>query len=537
MGQRVGHASAPAVVADGIPISAPEPVGVGAPAQSARSGAAAVRRRSARPARQSLRWLGAARGARVRIVGSYILLLAVSAVLLTFALRQILLFRLDTTIGEALQQEVLELDRLQADGRNPLTGRPFVSLDELFDVYFLRNVPSNEEAAFAFVDGALHTATLTRFPVDTIPPNVIADWEAFSSRLPSPSPGIEGRFSTALGEAHFRASRIWFNGEPGAFVIALLPAGELRTIAELQTFGVAASFGILTIASVVAWLIVGRALAPVRLLTETAQSISQSDLTKRIEVRGGDEAGEMAQSFNAMLDRLETVFRSQREFIEDAGHELRDPLTVCRGQLELLDEDPEERERTIALVLDEIDRMSRIVDDLQLLAEAEQPDFLRPEPIDLVPYLQQLMSKVTTMAPREWTIDEVDATTTVADRHRLTEALMNLVSNAIHHTAPDDTIALGAVTVGDQVRLSVRDTGTGISMSDQARIFSRFARGRGANRRYRGSGLGLPIVQATAEAHGGRVELESRLGLGSTFTIVLPLVSAAEGAGADDPDR
>ena len=525
MGQRVGHASASAVVNDDVPTRA----------RDVRGYASAL----PQPAvpRYSLRWLGVARGARVRIVGSYVLLLAVSAVLLTFALRQILVIRLEAQIGEALQQEVLELDRLQADGRNPLTGRPFVSLDELFDVYFLRNVPSNEEAAFAFIDGSLHNSTMARFPVDSVPAGVIADWEAFSSRLPSPSPGIEGRFATALGDAHFRASRIWFNGEPGAFVIALLPAADLQTIAELQTFGVAASFGILAIASLVAWLIVGRALAPIRLLTETARSISQSDLTRRIEVRGGDEAGEMAQSFNAMLDRLETVFRSQHEFIEDAGHELRDPLTVCRGQLELLDDDPEQRERTVALVLDEIDRMSRIVDDLQLLAEAEQPDFLRPEIIDLAAFVQQLVSKVTAMAPRAWTLDTVAATTTVADRHRLSEAVMNLINNAIHHTGPGDAIGLGVVEANDEVRISVRDTGTGISMSDQTRIFGRFARGRGAGRRYRGSGLGLAIVLATAEAHGGRVELESRLGVGSTFTIVLPLVSDQEEAGADDPDR
>jgi signal transduction histidine kinase len=501
------------------------------------AGRAAMLARRASIAVPSLRWLGIARGARFKIVGSYILLLAVSAVVLTFSLRQILLIRLEDRIGEALQQEVLELDRLQADGRNPLTGQPFASLDELFDVYFQRNVPSNEEAAFAFVDGVLHTSTMARFPVDALPPDVLADWEAFSSRRPSPSPGIEGRFATEAGESHFRASRIWFNGEPGAFVIALLPAGELRTIGELQTFGVGASFGILAVASLVAWLVVGRALAPVRLLTETARSISQSDLTRRIEVRDDDEAGEMAASFNAMLDRLETVFRSQREFIEDASHELRDPLTICRGQLELLGESPDEREHTVALVLDELDRMGRIVDDLQLLAEAEQPDFLRIEPVDLEPYTRQLAAKVSTMATRDWIVEAVDPQTVLFDRHRVTEAVTNLVSNAIQHTVSTDTIALQAVVVADEVHISVRDTGTGISISDQARIFARFTRGRGAHRRYQGSGLGLAIVRAIAEAHGGRVELESRLGVGSTFTVALPLVPPEGLLDAEHPDR
>ena len=130
---------------------------------------------------------------------------------------------------------------------------------------------------------------------------------------------------------------------------------------------------ILLLASAGAWFIAGRALAPVRQLTDTARSISQSDLTQRVEVRGTGDAAEMARTFNAMLDRLETVFRSQREFVEDTSHELRDPLTICRGHLELLGEDPDEQRQTVALVTDELDRMTRTVDDLQLLADSEHP--------------------------------------------------------------------------------------------------------------------------------------------------------------------
>ena len=133
--------------------------------------------------RRAKRWLGATRGARFRIVGSYVLLLAVSAVLLTLGLRQVLLIRLDVTVSEDLQQEVLELDRLLAAGRNPLTAKPFASLEQLFEVYFLRNVPSNEEATFAFIDGELYKSNITRFPVESIPPPVLASWDAFSSRL------------------------------------------------------------------------------------------------------------------------------------------------------------------------------------------------------------------------------------------------------------------------------------------------------------------------------------------------------------------
>jgi two-component system, OmpR family, sensor kinase len=122
------------------------------------------------------------------------------------------------------------------------------------------------------------------------------------------------------------------------------------------------------------------------------------------------------------------------------------------------------------------------------------------------------------------------------DRHRITEAVENLAHNAVQHTGPNDTIAVSATVLDGEARIAVRDTGTGIAMSDQARIFGRFTRGRGAQHRYRGSGLGLAIVRAIAEAHGGRVELDSRVGVGSEFTMVLPIRAPTPPDGPD-PDR
>ena len=238
-----------------------------------------------------------------------------------------------------------------------------------------------------------------------------------------------------------------------------------------------------------------------------------------------------------MLDRLESVFRSHREFIQDASHELRDPLTICRGHLELLSGDPEEQRKTIALVMDEIDRMGGLVDDLQLLSEAEQPDFLRVDWIDLAPFTHELRDKASALAPRRWTVDHAADGTFLGDRHRLTEAVMNLAHNAVQHTVEHDAISIGTSADETTVRIWVRDTGHGIAVSDQSRIFERFTRGRDAHRRYRGGGLGLAIVQAISEAHGGRVDLESRLGEGSTFAIVLPLEPGDEIPSGENLDR
>jgi signal transduction histidine kinase len=455
-----------------------------------------------------------------------------------FAFRQSLLIRLNDQVDDELRQEVFEFDRLLSDGRDPSTGQPFASLPALFDVYFSRNVPGRDEAMLSFVAGELYrTSTLGRFPLDRLPSETLADWERRASSEPGEAESATGRFGTTQGEAHFRMERIGFRGDVGAFVVTILPTSERDEIAELQTYGVAAGLGMLLIASVIAWFIAGRVLAPVRQLTDTARSISQSDLTHRIEARGAGEAAEMARSFNAMLDRIETVLRTQRGFIHSVGHELRDPLTICRGHLELLGQDPEERQVTVAIVTDELDRMGRMVDDLQMLAEVEHPDFLRREWIDVQLFAHELVAKASALDSRLWALDQASEGTFFADRQRLTEALMNLAHNAVQHTDPEDTIALGTSLTEGEARLWVRDTGAGIPVGDQERIFERFTRGTGAHRLYRGGGLGLAIVRAIAEAHGGRVVLESRLGEGSTFTIVIPREPRQGAVGGQDPDR
>jgi signal transduction histidine kinase len=214
--------------------------------------------------------------------------------------------------------------------------------------------------------------------------------------------------------------------------------------------------------------------------------------------------------------------RAERRFVEDASHALRDPLTICRGHLELLGNDPKEQRRAIALVMDELDRIARMIDDLELLAEAERPDFLQAESIDVTLFAHELVTKASVLAPRRWVLDHTAGGTFQADRQRLTEAVMNLARNAAQHTRPDGTVAIGLSLNENEARISVRDNGAGIALSDQAGVFDRFTRGKGAQRRYRTNGLGLAVAKAIADAHGGRLELDSRVGEGSTFTIIVP---------------
>jgi signal transduction histidine kinase len=175
--------------------------------------------------------------------------------------------------------------------------------------------------------------------------------------------------------------------------------------------------------------------------------------------------------------------------------------------------------------------MGRIVGDLQVLADSEQPDFVRCELVDLDLFTHELAAKVGALAPRRWRLDGVGVGVIAADRHRLTEAVMNLAHNAVQHTSGSDTLALGTSYDGTELRLWVRDTGCGIAVADQSRVLERLVRGGGSRRRYRGSGLGLAIVDAIAKAHGGRVEIASIVGRGATVMIVI----SGEEIGADGP--
>jgi signal transduction histidine kinase len=281
--------------------------------------------------------------------------------------------------------------------------------------------------------------------------------------------------------------------------------------------------GILVVATAAAWFVAGRLLRPVRQLTEAAEAISDTDIDRRIPVVGHDEIARLTHRFNEMLDRLSSAFAIQRAFVDDAGHELRTPITVVRGHLELMGSDPKDRAETVSLVTDELDRMSRIVEDLLVLATAEQPDFLVPDVVEVADLTTEIVVKARALGDREWHLDSCATGEIEADRQRLTQAMLNLARNAHEHTPLDAEVGIGSDWADGAIRFWVRDRGPGVSPEDRERIFERFARGGSGRGRSEGAGLGLAIVRSIAEAHGGRVALSSRPGDGATFTIVLPV--------------
>jgi len=291
------------------------------------------------------------------------------------------------------------------------------------------------------------------------------------------------------------------------------------------TVRIAAAVGavVLLFAVGLAWLIAGRVLAPFRDLLETARSITETDLTHRLAVNGDDELARLAATFNAMLDRVASAFRSQRQFIDDAGHELRTPITVIRGHLELLGDDPAERAEVRTIMLDELDRMARMVNDLLLLARAERPDFLRLGQVDIGACTSEVQAKASALAKRRWIDGGRADAVVIADRQRLTQAWMQLAQNAVQHTAPGDAIELGSRLADGTVELWVADSGPGVPVADRETIFDSFARPHNGSPNGEHFGLGLPIVRAITEAHHGRISVAASKAGGALFTMRIPL--------------
>lgn len=466
---------------------------------------------------------------RSRILGSYVVLLLFATVGSLVAIRGLLLARVDDRVQETLLQETDEFQRL-VGGSNPRTGEPFGSdLKAIFDTFLSRNVPAEGEQILTFLDGEPYESVSTRgtnYLLDS-DPGLAGRW----TKLTEPA---YGEIDTPAGTAQYTVLPVRLEGDvEGQFAVANLVEGEREEVEEAVQIVGGVAVAVLAVGSLLAFVAAGRVLAPLERLTEAAREISdETDLTRRIDVRGSDELAEQARTFNAMLDRLEAAFDSQRSLVRDVGHELRTPITIMRGNLEVLDEDddPEERRETLALVAGELDRITRLVDDLLMLARSERPDFLELETVDLASLFEELLSKVRLLGNRDWRLESRASVRIVADRQRLTQAVMNLAQNAVQQTAPGDRIALGSELRSAECRLWVRDWGPGVERAEQARIFERFARA-GDRNRYEGTGLGLSIVKAIAEAHGGRVELESRSGEGASFTVMIPADQDPRGNG------
>ncbi len=302
-----------------------------------------------------------------------------------------------------------------------------------------------------------------------------------------------------------------------------------RTLRNLRTFSFGA-LGALFVASLgVGWVIAGRVLAPIERISGVARQIQATNLSRRIELTGpDDELRRLADTFDAMLSRLDAAFEAQRRFVADASHELRNPLATIQANLDVALADPHPStsglRETAVVVRRASTRMARLVDDLLALARLEAPP-TRREPVELGELVREAADEFRAAAGRRRLTLEAAAAgapTVEGDREGLKRALANLVDNAVRATPSGSTVRLAAGSDDGRAWMAVADEGPGIAPDQQGRIFDRFARlDGGRSRAEGGSGLGLAIVRELAEAHGGSVEVSSRPGHGATFTIWL----------------
>jgi two-component system OmpR family sensor kinase len=308
---------------------------------------------------------------------------------------------------------------------------------------------------------------------------------------------------------------------------------ELGQVADSFKTYIRVALLALALLGLVAWFVAGRLLRPIRLLRDVAVgSSTAAELTERIPVTGRDDVSELAAAINAMFDRLQDSSRSQRRLLNDVGHELKTPITIIRGHLELLDAgNVSEVEATRALAIDELDRMSTLVSDISLLAASRAPHFVEPTEVDLDSFTTAVGAKASALDPaRSWWVEPASGLALI-DAGHITQAWLQLADNAVKYSTPGAPIVIAAEVsqtgTSPWLNLSVSDSGAGIAPEARERIFERFSRLE-SSRGTKGTGLGLSIVSAIAEAHGGTVLISGAPGQGSTFTIRIPLVAGAQ---------
>jgi len=359
------------------------------------------------------------------------------------------------------------------------------------------------------------------------------------ARLPSSTEGTWGVFDTRDG-ARVELLSLTL---PDGGVLRVGKTTEARTalLRRLRTTALTALVPTIAVTAAGAWLLAFWALRPVRHIINTVRRIEVGAIDARVPTRGtGDEMDELGTLFNRMLDRIAALIRGMRHALDDAAHELRTPMTRLRGTAEIAlrsGADLEGCREALADCVEESDRLLTLVDTLMDISEAETGALrLTRESIAIHRLLDDTLDLYRDVAEAQG-VSIVAASADLhvpGDRNRLRQALANLVDNAIKYTPAGGRVALSALAVRQGVEIAVHDTGIGIAADELPRIWSRLYRGDRARTRP-GLGLGLSLVRAIVHAHGGRIDVVSTPGGGSTFTVLLPATPAPAAPTPRDP--
>ncbi|MCU1534748.1 MAG: signal transduction histidine kinase [Glaciihabitans sp.] len=409
---------------------------------------------------------------------------------------------------------------------------PFTTTDEALEAVIARVLPTGDETSLGLING--RPAYVPAVNIDchieddpALVARIVAEVSDGSVRL--------GTVISPLGNLRYIAAPLTVKGSAnsGIYVAAVDLDGELAQLTGSFVTFAGVALAALAAIGLVGWFVAGRLLRPIRQLRMTTSRITASERHERIPVAGRDDVSDLTATINDMLDRLDLAMTGQRQLLDDVRHELKTPITIVRGHLELLDDsNPAEVRATRALALDELDRMAGLIDDIESLAETSSASAAR-RPTDVADLTADVFAKAAGLPDHQWILAESAQRTLPLDSTRITQAWLQLVDNAAKYSPAGTKIVLGSTESLESTEFWVADTGPGIPPGSEERIFERFGRvdtGRGI----RGSGLGLPIVKAIALAHGGRVSLVSSP-LGSRFGIVIPHVDAEPTGEVDAP--
>jgi two-component system, OmpR family, sensor kinase len=368
---------------------------------------------------------------------------------------------------------------------------------------------------------------------------------ALPARLPLDQPvTVDGR---GEGQPRYRALATPSPSGSGTTVVAV-PLTEVdQTLRRLLAVEALVIGGVLLLLGVLAWVVVRIGLLPLDRMGRTAGAIAGGDLSHRVEATDPrTEVGRLGIALNGMLDRLEVAFTERqasedrlRRFLADASHELRTPLASIRGYAELFRigaaRSPQDVEKAMRRIEDEAARMGVLVEDLLILARMDQVADAPHDEVDLAALVCDAVDDASVTAPdREIALRAEPPTAVMGDAHQLRQVLGNLLRNALVHTPAGTPIEVTVGLEGDAVRLEVRDHGPGLPTDRPEALFERFWRAEGGRERGRaGAGLGLAIVAAIVDAHGGRVQASNAPGGGAAFVVLLPRTAAGRTADAD----
>lgn len=473
--------------------------------------------------------------ARVRILAAILAVACVGLAIVGSVTFLVQRERVVSEVGDRLEMQVESLQAVAAKdsaadvGTDPaavgtLDASDYESVEEYLHDAVARLVPGRNEASVAIIDG------VARFKPATLSGFDISSDEELIERAVRETAGGGTKVGTAVtenGSLRYVAIPVEMDGDEasGVYVRAVDLGAELAPVTAAMATYVIAAIVVLGAIGVVGWFVTGRLLSPIRHMRETADAITIADLSPRLATQGNDDISDLSRTVNSMLDRLEGSVDVQRQLLDDVRHELKTPITIVRGHLELMDPgDAGDVASAREIGIAELDRLARLVEDIDLLAAAEGDSYVIDE-VDVSALTARVGELVAVIPNHTWRVEAHAEGTVRGDQDRLLQAWLQLADNAAKYTPPGAPIEIGSSLDADGVHLWVRDHGPGIPPASRYRIFRRFDRAQG-KRVVGGSGLGLAIVEAITKGHGGTCAVTDTPGGGATFTIHLPPTSA-----------